>query len=167
MAMQTPIINSFNAGEWSPLMSGRTDLEKYRNSCTKMYNFLPTPQGTAVARQGTGYVVNCKSNDTMSALLPFQFSTLQSLVLEFSVNTLRFVDTDGLITYQNANIIFITNNGGYAQLTLDSSSEMSVGKEIYISGTPNSYGLNGISCTVSSINGNNVVSSLPFPSTAT
>ena len=167
MAMQTPIINSFNAGEWSPLMSGRTDLEKYRNSCTKMYNFLPTPQGTAVARQGTGYVVNCKSNDTMSALLPFQFSTLQSLVLEFSVNTLRFVDTDGLITYQNANIIFITNNGGYAQLTLDSSSEMSVGKEIYISGTPNVYGLNGISCTVSSINGNNVVISLPFPSTAT
>lgn len=167
MAMQTPIINSFNAGEWSPLMRGRTDLEKYHSSCVKMYNFLPTPQGTAVARQGSAYVVNCKNNDSMSALLPFQFSTLQSLVLEFSVNTLRFIDTNGLITYQNANIIFITNNAGYCQITVDSASEMSVGKEIYISGLPNEYGVNGISCTVTSISGTNVVISLPFPTDQT
>lgn len=101
MAKQTPLIRSFNAGEWSPLMAGRIDLDKYGSSCRKMLNFLPTPQGTAVARSGTAYVVNAASNDYPSALLPFQFSTLQSCILEFGEKILRFVTNDGLLVDGN------------------------------------------------------------------
>lgn len=98
MAKQTPLIRSFNAGEWSPLMAGRVDLDKYSASCRRMYNFLPTPQGAAVARNGTAYVATAASNSAPSALLPFQFSTLQSCILEFGDKVLRFVTKDGLLT---------------------------------------------------------------------
>lgn len=122
MPKQTPLIRSFNAGEWSPLMSGRADLEKFSASCRKMLNFLPTPQGTAILRSGTAFVVPAAYSDTMSALLPFQFSTIQSCVLEFGNNILRFITNDGLVT-SDGEIYTIyspyaaddTNNIRYAQ----------------------------------------------------
>lgn len=98
MAKQTPLIRSFNAGEWSPLMAGRVDLDKYSASCRRMYNFLPTPQGAAVARNGTAYVVGAANNGSTSALLPFQFSTVQACVLEFGDKILRFITEGGLVT---------------------------------------------------------------------
>lgn len=98
MAKQTPLIRSFNAGEWSPLMAGRVDLDKYPASCRRMFNFLPTPQGAAVARNGTAYVATAASAAATSSLLPFQFSTLQSCILEFGDKVLRFVTKDGLLT---------------------------------------------------------------------
>lgn len=97
MATQTPLLRSFNAGEWSPLMAGRIDLDKYGASCRVMQNFLPTPQGGAVARSGTAYVVDAYNYNSQSALLPFQFSTLQSCILEFGDHILRFITNDGLL----------------------------------------------------------------------
>ena len=42
-----PIQNSFNAGELSPQLKGRPDLEKYKNGCEILENFLPQISGPA------------------------------------------------------------------------------------------------------------------------
>jgi hypothetical protein len=84
-----PIWNSFNAGELSPLMDGRTDQPQYFSGCKVMQNFIPTVQGPAARRGGTRYIGATKSN-ARAWLVPFEFSQDQSYVLEFGNSYLRF-----------------------------------------------------------------------------
>lgn len=84
-----PIWQTFNAGELSPLLDGRTDQEKYFAGAKTMQNFLPTVAGPAVRRGGTRYLNPTKSNGAVQ-LVPFIFSAQQSYVLEFGDAYLRF-----------------------------------------------------------------------------
>jgi hypothetical protein len=54
--MAAPIIANFNAGEWSPALFGRVDLEKYYSACEILENFICRPHGPAVKRPGTVFV---------------------------------------------------------------------------------------------------------------
>jgi hypothetical protein len=84
-----PIWQTFNAGELSPLLDGRTDQEKYFAGAKTMQNFLPTVAGPAVRRAGTRFLNRTKSDGAVQ-LVPFVFSTDQSYVLEFGDAYLRF-----------------------------------------------------------------------------
>lgn len=74
---------SFNAGELSPLMNGRSDVPAYKNGCQTLENFIPLIYGPAKKRNGTRYVNEVKTSADAARLIPFQFSTEQSYVLEF------------------------------------------------------------------------------------
>jgi hypothetical protein len=54
------IKNSFNSGELSPMIDGRTDLSKYYSGCTELVNATATPSGGIVKRSGTIYVATTK-----------------------------------------------------------------------------------------------------------
>ena len=84
------IKTAFNAGEWSPIMEGRVDLEKYGMACRQLQNYLITPQGPIVSRPGTQYIATAKSSATNVYLRPFIFSNTQAYVLEFGQYYLRF-----------------------------------------------------------------------------
>ena len=56
MAVSNPLICNFNAGELSPLLYGRSDLDKYKNGCKLLENFIPLPYGPAKRREGTEYI---------------------------------------------------------------------------------------------------------------
>ncbi|MCD6149718.1 hypothetical protein J7J13_02945, partial [bacterium] len=56
MSLANPIICSFNAGELSPSLYGRVDLQKYFNGCKTLKNFIPLPHGPALRRPGTRYI---------------------------------------------------------------------------------------------------------------
>ncbi len=56
MAKSSPGVVSFNAGEASPRLYGRTDLEKYGKLCRELVNTIPLVQGGASKRSGTRYV---------------------------------------------------------------------------------------------------------------
>ncbi|CAB4126150.1 hypothetical protein UFOVP68_12 [uncultured Caudovirales phage] len=90
------IWQSFNAGELSPLLDGRTDQEKYFSGAKTMQNFLPTVAGPAVRRAGTRYINPTKNNGFVQ-LVPFTFSAAQSYVLEFGDSYLRFWVNRGLL----------------------------------------------------------------------
>jgi hypothetical protein len=78
--------SSFNAGELSPRLDGRSDLQKYASGCQKLENFLPLVQGGALKRSGTRYVKNCHHLSSIShdsRLIPFEYSTEQAYILEF------------------------------------------------------------------------------------
>lgn len=88
MAKSAPLLSSFNAGEWSPLVWGRSDLSRYRSACRRVENFLPLPQGAATRRPGTRFVAATR-DDGPARLVPFEFSVEQAYVIEFGDRYLR------------------------------------------------------------------------------
>lgn len=86
--------NNFNAGEWSPLTYGRSDVGKYTNALATCLNYIPTTQGGLTRRPGTKYVANTKSNGVVR-LIQFEFSITQAYVLEFGNLYVRFYTLGG------------------------------------------------------------------------
>jgi hypothetical protein len=89
MALAAPIKNSFNGGEFSPLVLGRTDYNKYGNGTSLMQRFVPQVQGGMTRCPGTIYIQPTKSN-TQARLVRFVFSNGDAFMLEFGDLYLRF-----------------------------------------------------------------------------
>lgn len=81
-------LTSFNAGELSPRMIGRTDVSQYFKGCRTLNNFLVTPYGAVERRPGTMFLGRAKSDKVR--LVPFVFSSEVSFILEFGHNCCRF-----------------------------------------------------------------------------
>lgn len=94
--MTSPIIENFNAGEFSPLLGGRVSFEKYPNAASRLENFIPTTQGPLIRRGGFRYVHGAKSNAVRPLLIPFEFSVTQAYMLEFGDFYVRFYTWDSL-----------------------------------------------------------------------
>ena len=56
-------LNNFNAGELSPKVYGRQDLDKFEGGCKTLLNFLPLPQGGVVRRPAFEYIAGAKTNN--------------------------------------------------------------------------------------------------------
>jgi hypothetical protein len=84
------LINSFNAGELSPYMGARSDVEKYRNGCSTLENFIILPYGGVIRRPGTEYLGSPKFNNLRCRLIGFNFSTTTRFVIEMGHQYLRF-----------------------------------------------------------------------------
>lgn len=97
MPKASPLISSFNAGEMSPQLKGRPDLEKYRNGCETLENFLPQIYGPARKRPGTRFVAEVKTSAKKTRLIPFEYSTIQAYVLEFGDGYVRFYANGGVV----------------------------------------------------------------------
>lgn len=142
MAKASPIVRSFNAGEFSELLAGRTDLDRYPASLRKLYNYIAAPQGPAIARSGTAFVTPATNTSEYSALIPFVFSNEQAKLLEFGSDRIRFVDEDGLQVYEPV-AATITSGAGAAIVFTSVSLDANVGDEVVLAGFPNNYNLNG------------------------
>jgi len=94
MAKASPPFNNFTAGELSPRLEGRTDVNKYFNGCKKLQNFLIHPHGGASRRPGTKYVNTVKTSANFTRLIPFEFNVEQAYILEFGEQYFR-VHKDG------------------------------------------------------------------------
>ena len=81
---------SFAGGELSPEMFGRIDDVKFQTGAAKMRNFIATPQGPAENRPGTAFVAEVKDSTKRTRLIPFTYSTTQTMVLEFGNQYIRF-----------------------------------------------------------------------------
>ena len=91
-----PIYTNFSAGEFSPLLSGRVDLEKYASGCEIMENYMPRPHGPAVRRGGLRFIVPTKVESELSRLIPFDTGAATGLYhLEFGDLYIRFITEDG------------------------------------------------------------------------
>ncbi|WP_374382934.1 hypothetical protein [Dongia sp.] len=96
MPRASHLLSTFNAGEWSPELYGRIDLDKYRNACRRIENFVLLAQGPAARRPGTRFVAHTKADGSVR-LLPFEFSTEQAYVIEAGDNYFRFYMNGGRI----------------------------------------------------------------------
>jgi hypothetical protein len=81
---------SFSGGELSPEMFGRIDDVKYQTGAATMRNIIATPQGPAENRPGFAFVKEVKDSTKQTRLIPFTYSTTQTMVIEVGAGYFRF-----------------------------------------------------------------------------
>ena len=97
MSRFNPMRNGFVAGEWSPRMEGRDDLEGYFQSMRQSKNGIVTPQGGWTRRPGTEYVAETKTSATASRLIPFVFNLTTAYAIEAGNLYFRFYANEGQV----------------------------------------------------------------------
>lgn len=88
---------SFNAGELTPLIYSRIDIDKYDNGLKTGTNCYVTPQGPVKRRNGSKVIASTKSNSSTQALVKFQFNVDTNYTLEFGNQYIRFYDESSQI----------------------------------------------------------------------
>lgn len=153
MARSAPALSSFTAGEISPRLEGRVNLEKYREGLADLTNMVVHPHGGVTRRPGTEFLGEVKSSANYTRLIPFQFKTSDTYILEFGNEYMR-VYRNGLqvltgapktitaITKANPGVI-TSNSHGFAN-----------GDEIYIIGVGGMTQLNGRNFRVANVTTN-------------
>lgn len=81
---------SFAGGEVTPEFYGRIDDVKYQTGLATCRNFIVFPHGPVGNRGGTAYVREVKDSTKKTRLIPFTFSTTQTMVIEMSPGYFRF-----------------------------------------------------------------------------
>tara|TARA_R100000951_G_scaffold90073_1_gene78228 strand:- start:272 stop:2659 length:2388 start_codon:yes stop_codon:yes gene_type:complete len=107
MARVSSIVTNFQAGELSPRIEGRIDLQKYSSGAQTLQNMLTFPQGGITRRPGTEYAGTSKDGGKVR-LLNFEFSDTQAYVLEFGANYIRFFKDGDILTEATKTITAIT-----------------------------------------------------------
>ena len=83
------VINALNSGVLSPHMEGRSDVSLYYRGCRELTNMAVLPQGPVVKRPGTYYITDANVT-TAVRLIPFEYSTTESYVVELGTKYMRF-----------------------------------------------------------------------------
>ena len=99
MAVRT--LQSSFTGEVSPSMYGRIDNDKYKSGLAVCRNFVCLPQGPVRNRSGFAFVRQTKYADKPARLIAFEFSSTDTMILEFGHQYIRFHSRGG--TLMNAN----------------------------------------------------------------
>ena len=97
MPRAVPLQSSFSGGEFSPLVHGRVDADRYKTGLGLCLNWIPTVQGPLVRRSGTYFVEEVKNSAKKTRLVRFEFSTTQAYILEFGDLYVRFYKDNGRI----------------------------------------------------------------------
>ena len=88
---------SFNGGELTPEFFGQIGDAKYRSGLAKCRNFLVLPHGPAQNRAGFAFVREVKTSSKRTRLIPFEFNTTQTMVLELGDQYIRFHTNGGTV----------------------------------------------------------------------
>lgn len=133
MARSAPALSSFTAGEISPRLEGRVSIEKYREGLADLTNMVVMPHGGVQRRPGTEFLGEVKNSSVKTRLIPFQFKTSDTYILEFGHQVMR-VYRNGLQVLDGTptNITGVTQaNPGVVTAAAHGFSD---GDEIYIDG---------------------------------
>ena len=95
--MANILVTALNAGELSPYMDARTDVEKYRSGCRTLENMVVLPYGGVYRRAGTEYLGEAKNANQRCRLIGFNFSVTTRFVLEFGHQYIRFWGNDSQV----------------------------------------------------------------------
>jgi len=108
MARVAVELTNFTGGELSPRLDGRTDLTKYTSGCATLENLIVYPHGSAARRPGSTFVAEVADSDNKTRLIPFEFSTTQTYMLEFSNLKMRVFKDSGAVLEGDKTISGIT-----------------------------------------------------------
>ena len=88
---------SFNAGEFTPRLYGRTDVSKYDHALETATNCYVVSHGPVIRRPGSKYVAEVKDSSAVTKLIPFQFNIDTAFMMEFGNNYVRFFSDGGVL----------------------------------------------------------------------
>ena len=99
---------SFGGGEVTPEFFGRIDDIKFQTGLALCRNFIVLPHGPIASRPGFAFVRAVKDSTKKTRLIPFTYSTDQTMVIELGAGYFRFHTQgatlmDGAVPYEIAN----------------------------------------------------------------
>ncbi len=153
MARVSTIVTNFRAGELSPRLEGRIDLEKYNEGAQTLQNMLVFPQGGTTRRSGT-YYVNTSKDGGKVRLMNFEFSDEQAYVLEFGNNYIRFYKDGGILTSDSSSITGITQGNP----AVVSATTAGISDRVFVSGVSGMTQINNREFEVSTVASNAISS---------
>lgn len=160
---------ALSAGEISPSLYGRVDLQTWAKALTTCKNFFVRATGGASNRAGLEFVYALDPT-SLATLIPFVFSTSQSYMLVFQNLTAKVYSNGAYVnnvaTVAITNVVNIGSVGAFIQVTTATPHGVLAGDPVTVSGvlgTLNFALVNG-SWTVSSVIGANdfVFTYMPF-----
>lgn len=89
--------SAFSAGEFSPEVSCRDDVDRYNFGAKEITNFIPSPFGGVKRRPGMRFVNEAGNMSQKVRLVPFIYNESVSFMLEFGHGYVRVYRKDGLI----------------------------------------------------------------------
>jgi hypothetical protein len=162
MARVSTIITNFRAGELSPKLHGRVDIQKYAEGVDTLENMIVYPSGGITRRPGTtfvgktrrtfiagplwdpsflaGNVDNLISESSPARLINFEFSDDQAYVLEFGDQYIHFYRDQSLVktgTFSaigNIQVAQFTANDTRITISSNELSNYPVGSTVQITG---------------------------------
>lgn len=93
--------SAFSAGEFSPEVSCRDDVDRYNFGAKEITNFIPSPFGGVKRRPGMRFVNEAGNMSQKVRLVPFVYNESVSFMLEFGHQYVRVYRKDGLIYNEN------------------------------------------------------------------
>jgi len=88
---------SFTGGELAPSLHARVDLAKYAVGLKTCRNFVVQAHGGVSNRSGTKFICETKDSTKTTRLIPFEFNTEQTYVLEFGDLIMRVIKDGGQV----------------------------------------------------------------------
>jgi len=141
MARVAVELTNFTGGELSPRLDGRTDLTKYTSGCSTLENLVVYPHGSAARRPGSTFIAEVANSANKTRLIPFEFSTTQTYMLEFSNLKMRVYKDSGSVLEGDKTISAITKAN--PAVVTATSHGYSNGDEVLISGVGGMTEVNG------------------------
>jgi len=135
---------SFAGGEVSEAVGARVDLQKYSSAVAKAENFYVRTSGGLSNRPGLEFVGEVKDSSVDTRLIPFEFNTDETYVLEFGNQYMRVI-VDGGLVVETATAATITaaTQANPVVVTTSSAHGYSNGDEIFITGVVGMDEING------------------------
>jgi hypothetical protein len=88
---------SFSGGELAPSLHARVDLAKYATGLKTCRNFFVQAHGGVANRPGTKFICETANSAKTTRLIPFEFNTEQTYILEFGHQTMRVIKDGGQV----------------------------------------------------------------------
>lgn len=97
--MANLLVSALNAGELSPYMDARVDVEKYASGCRKLENMVVLTYGGIYRRAGTEYLGEAKFSNKRCRLIGFNYSVTTRFVLECGDQYIRVWGNDSIVNH--------------------------------------------------------------------
>lgn len=135
------LTRSFAAGEITPELYGRVDLDQFQTGLALCRNFITLPHGPAANRSGTAYVLESRYSPKRSRMIPFSYSTSQTMALEFGDKYVRFHTLGATLLESNVAISAVSTSSP-AVVTANGHGYSS-GDAVFLDGIVGQTALNG------------------------
>ena len=152
MAILQDMQGSFAGGELSPALYGRTDLAKFNNGLKRASNCFIHAHGGVSNRTGFQFIGRAKVSGSAVRLIPFEFNTTQTYILEFGELYMRVIKDGGYVLETAKNITGATQANPC--VITSNAHGFSNGDEVYITGAGGMTQINGRNFKVANVAAN-------------
>ena len=122
--------NDFTGGQVSPLLNKRSNAKRHDIGLKTLQNMTIMLQGGITSRPSTEHVAQVKDSSKITRILPFEFSTEETYVIEMGDLYFRFLKESGQVLESDITITGITK-ANPAVVTVSGTAPTN-GEQVYI-----------------------------------